>query len=177
MARSTLVGLKLTSADGKVEREIVAQGSITVYNLHKVFQFCLTPSKSDDTIAATPFTFKHGKKVVKGAKGTKLSSLAGEKEGSAYTYQTGNSSYTVTVTGVTSVPLHEAQYYVPRCVESSGGNCNLDRVNRKLLVRRFTAAGSSGRAFKQPPGVWCDARTTDAELMEGYLNAMRHPLF
>jgi hypothetical protein len=34
-----------------------------------------------------PFTFKHGKKVVKGVKGTKLSSLAGEKEGSTYTYQ------------------------------------------------------------------------------------------
>lgn len=53
MATSTLVGLKLTSADGKVEREIVAQGSITVYNLHKVFQFCLFPSKSDDTVATT----------------------------------------------------------------------------------------------------------------------------
>jgi hypothetical protein len=177
MTYSTLVSLKLISADGKIEREIVAHGSITVYNLHRVLQFCLTPSKSDATIAATPFTFKHGKKVVKGVKGTKLSSLAGEKEGSTYTYQTGNSSYTVTVTGVKTVPLDEAQYYVPRCVDGSGGNCNLDRVNRKLLVRRFTAAGSSGRAFKQLPALYCDASTTDAELMDSHLNSMADPLF
>jgi hypothetical protein len=115
--------------------------------------------------------------VVKGVKGTKLSSLAGEKVGSAYTYQTGNSSYTVTVTGVTTVRLSKAQYYVPRCVDGSGGSCNLDKVNRKLLVRRFTAAGSSGRTLKQPPAVYCDASTSNEELMEGYLNAMRHPLF
>lgn len=48
-----LVDLKLTSADGKVEREIVALETITVLNLHRVFQFCLMPSKSDDAIAAT----------------------------------------------------------------------------------------------------------------------------
>jgi hypothetical protein len=53
MTYSTLVSLKLNSADGKIEREIVAHGSITVYNLHRVLQFCLTPSKSDATIAAT----------------------------------------------------------------------------------------------------------------------------
>jgi hypothetical protein len=41
----------------------------------------------------------------------------------------------VTVTGVKTVPLDEAQYYVPRCVDGSGGNCNLDRVNRK--VRKY----------------------------------------
>lgn len=48
-----LIDLKLTSADGKVEREIVALETITVFNLHRVFQLCLFPSKSDDAIAAT----------------------------------------------------------------------------------------------------------------------------
>lgn len=48
-----LVGLKLTSLDGKVERDIICTTAITVFNLHKVIQWSLFPSKGDDTVAAT----------------------------------------------------------------------------------------------------------------------------
>jgi hypothetical protein len=48
-----LVGLKLTSLDGKVEREMICTTAITVFNLHKVIQWSLFPSKGDDTVAAT----------------------------------------------------------------------------------------------------------------------------
>jgi hypothetical protein len=48
-----IVELKVTSDGGKVERKIIVQESITVYNLHKVIQFTLFPNKTDDAIAAT----------------------------------------------------------------------------------------------------------------------------
>lgn len=53
MTHATLVELKLASRDGKVERKIICTNRITVFNLHKVIQFCLFPSKGDDTVAGT----------------------------------------------------------------------------------------------------------------------------
>jgi len=53
MTHSNLVALKLSSALGDVERDIVVQESITLYNLHKVIQFCLAPSRGDEAIAGT----------------------------------------------------------------------------------------------------------------------------
>jgi predicted nucleic acid binding AN1-type Zn finger protein len=55
--------------------------------------------------------------------------------------------------------------------------CAVHLAAVQLLVRRFTAAGSSGRAFKQLPALYCDASTTDAELMDSHLNSMTDPLF
>lgn len=53
----------------------------------------------------------------------------------------------MTVTGVTTVPLSEAQYYVPRCVDGSGGNCNLDKVNKKVgaIVKHLHLQLAEGR--------------------------------
>lgn len=52
MAYATLVGLKLTSAGGLIERDVVVQECITMFNLHKVFQLSLNSRQSDDSIAA-----------------------------------------------------------------------------------------------------------------------------
>jgi hypothetical protein len=48
---STLVGVKL-AGPGKVERDVVVTESISLYNLHRVFQFCLHSAFSDDKIAS-----------------------------------------------------------------------------------------------------------------------------
>lgn len=48
---ATLVGVKL-AGPGKVERDVVVTESILLFNLHRVFQFCLHSSFSDDGIAA-----------------------------------------------------------------------------------------------------------------------------
>lgn len=53
MSYSTLVGLRVISDGGKIERDVVVQESITVLNLHKVIQWSLNPRQSDDSIAAT----------------------------------------------------------------------------------------------------------------------------
>lgn len=146
---ATIVGVKLAGL-GKIERDVVVTESISLYNLHRVFQWCLHSSFSDDKIAAIvryrtampihmrhrsatgphiasiillvslaspnytgqgwtalesawiepachtaavqsshrcshmllaacmqPFTFKYGKKALKGAKGTQLCRVAG----------------------------------------------------------------------------------------------------
>jgi hypothetical protein len=51
---------------------------------------------------------------------------------------------------------------------------DLDAINNKLLVRRFTK--SRGMERKQPPKVWCFASTTREEIMAGHLSRMRDPL-
>jgi hypothetical protein len=51
MAYSDLVSLKLCSTGGQVQRDIIVQESITVYNLHKVIQFSLNARQTDDGIA------------------------------------------------------------------------------------------------------------------------------
>jgi hypothetical protein len=51
MAYSDLVSLKLCSTGGHIERDIIVQESITVYNLHKVIQFSLNARQTDDGIA------------------------------------------------------------------------------------------------------------------------------
>jgi hypothetical protein len=171
---ATLVGVKL-AGPGKVERDVVVTESISLFNLHRVFQFCLHSSFSDDGIAAVPFKFKYGKKVLKGPKGTQLYRVAGKiscEEGTTFAYETDKGAYTVKITGITT---GDAQYYVPRCVSGSGGNVNLDATNKKLLRRRFTAAASS-KKYKAFPSFWCDASTTDDELMRGMLSSMREPL-
>jgi hypothetical protein len=53
MSYSTLVGLRVISDGGKIERDIVVQESITIFNLHKVIQWSLNPRQSDDGIATT----------------------------------------------------------------------------------------------------------------------------
>lgn len=53
---ATLVGLKLRSVHGGIERDVVVQDCTTMYNLHRVFQHCLYSQKDDDTIAGTVST-------------------------------------------------------------------------------------------------------------------------
>ena len=42
-------------------------------------------------------------------------------------------------------------------------------------MRRFT--GNNTSKPKAPPAVYCDASTSNSELMAGYLAAMRDPLY
>ena len=51
MAYSELVQLKI-SGPGGVERDLVANETMTMWHLHRAIQFCLAPSQSDDTVAA-----------------------------------------------------------------------------------------------------------------------------
>jgi hypothetical protein len=53
MSHSTLVGLRVISDGGDIERDIVVQESITIFNLHKFIQWSLNPRQSDDGIATT----------------------------------------------------------------------------------------------------------------------------
>lgn len=46
---ATLVGVKL-AGPGKVERDVVVTESISLYNLHRVSQWCLHSSFSDDRL-------------------------------------------------------------------------------------------------------------------------------
>lgn len=49
---ATLVSLKLTSAGRLIERSLVVPQCITLYNLHRVIQYALVPSISDDRVDA-----------------------------------------------------------------------------------------------------------------------------
>jgi hypothetical protein len=45
--------------------------------------------------------------------------------------QTEKAAFAVKITGIDT---GDAQFYVPRCVSGSGGNINLDAINKKVLV-------------------------------------------
>lgn len=52
MAYATLVGLRLQSRLGFIQRDVIVPESITVFNLHKVLQFALNCRQTDDGIAS-----------------------------------------------------------------------------------------------------------------------------
>jgi hypothetical protein len=47
---TTLVRVALTSANGRVERDVIVLDSISMYNLHRCMQYCINPRQRDDDI-------------------------------------------------------------------------------------------------------------------------------
>lgn len=51
MSDTTLLQLKVVSGSGLVERDIIVRANNPPKQLHRVIQFCLFPSLSDETIS------------------------------------------------------------------------------------------------------------------------------
>ncbi|WIA19112.1 hypothetical protein OEZ85_003760 [Tetradesmus obliquus] len=178
---ATLAQLRVSDPNGRASFEIVVSESTTMFNVHRVLQFCIKPSQPDALIDSKAFTFTHvaSGKEVRGPKSTQLyrgnpnAKHAAVEVGDAYTYEaagkkTGKERYMLEVVAVGG---GDDKYYVPRCVS---GNINLDAVNRKLLTRRFRKTGPM--APKKPPEVWCFAGVSNAQLMASHLAAMQQSL-
>lgn len=51
--------LRVFDPKGKVSREIVVTESTTMFNLHRVLQFCIKPRQADSVIDCKPYSFTH----------------------------------------------------------------------------------------------------------------------
>lgn len=175
--------LRVSDPKGKLTREIVVAECTTMHNLHRVLQFCIKPRQADSVIDCKPYTFTHvasGKKVPK-LKSTQLyhanqsKNTATLEVGDAYTYEAdtglkagGKERYLVEVV---AQDCGNGKYFVPRCIL---GNTDLNPINSKLMLRRFTKSG--GMKPKNPPPCWHFKGTPREVLMQGFLSTMKSPL-
>lgn len=60
------------------------------------------------------------------------------------------------------------------CYHCSSWPADVDKINKKLLTRRFTKTGAG--QSKKPPAVWCSRGTPASEIVASHLASMREAL-